>query len=109
MKYCNIPVYQNFTFGESEYRCQYRSTVNSKCNLYSVPRVHYLCYCCVFHIRTSETVDCQRNWELIVRLKNIYQGMDQVRKSIFNALRNLVPLVQFKKHEKNPWKNVIFN
>ena len=26
-----------------------------------------------------------------------------------DTLRNLVPLVQFKKHEKHPWKSVTFS
>ena len=63
VKYCNIPVNQNFTCGESEYRCQYRCTVNSKCNLYSVRRIHSSCYRCVFHICTNETVGCQGHLE----------------------------------------------
>ena len=62
VKYCNIPVNQSFICGESEYRCQYRCTVNSKCNLYSVGRIHSSCYRCVFHICTNQTVDCQGNW-----------------------------------------------
>ena len=32
-----------------------------------------------------------------------YQG---VRNVLFDALRDIVPFVQFKKHEKRPWRNV---
>ena len=28
---------------------------------------------------------------------------------IYDALRNLVPFVQFKKREKHPWRSVIFS
>ena len=28
--------------------------------------------------------------------------------NIWDALRNLVPFVQFKKHEKHPWKSLTF-
>ena len=29
--------------------------------------------------------------------------------NICDALRNLVPFVQFKKHEKHPWRSVSFS
>ena len=29
--------------------------------------------------------------------------------SIFDALHNLVPFVQFKKREKHPWRSVTFS
>ena len=43
--------------------------------------------------------------------EEIYVGMlsRKRRKLIYNALRDLVPFVQFKKREKHPWRSVTFN
>ena len=34
---------------------------------------------------------------------------DQNATEICDALRDLVPMVQFKKHEKHPWRSVNFS
>ena len=87
VKYCNITVNKSFTCGESEYKCQYRCTVNSKYNLYSVRRINSSFYRCVFHLCANETVGCQEH--------------------ICYALRAFVPF--FKKREKHPWSSATFS
>ena len=39
----------------------------------------------------------------VVLESNVYR-----KKNNCDALRNLLPFVRFKKHEKQPWKSVIF-
>ena len=40
---------------------------------------------------------CLRKWELLL--------MVSAQNYIFDALRDLVPFVQYKKHEKHPWRS----
>ena len=54
----------------------------------------------------------QKNW---TKMFWLYWGWGWIwqkiiiRKIICDALSDLVPLVQFKKHEKHPWRNVTFS
>ena len=41
-------------------------------------------------------------------LKENLQETFQITKKSCDALRDLVPFVQFKKHEKHPWRSVNF-
>ena len=100
VKYCKIPFNQRFTCGKSEYRCQYRCTVNSKCNLYSVRRIHSSCYRYVFHICTNETFGCQGHWETNCSDWKTYMKAEKSKeKNICGALRDLVTFIQFKNRE----------
>ena len=107
VKYCNITVNKSFTCGESEYKCQYRCTVNSKYNLYSVRRINSSFYRCVFHLCANETVGCQEHWETKCSGWETYIKDGSGKEKICYALRAFVPF--FKKREKHPWSSATFS